>query len=66
MNSSIVARYFFTKFLLICLFKFKETVFGVLQNFRVAFMEKVARTDQLSNAVAPHKVIQQSGATGLI
>jgi hypothetical protein len=31
--SSIVAGYLFKKFLQFCPFKFKETVFGVLQNF---------------------------------
>jgi hypothetical protein len=45
MNSSIVAGYLKKIFFGICPFKFKETVFGGLQNFRVAFLDRVARAD---------------------
>jgi hypothetical protein len=45
MNSSIVAGYFYFIFFMFCPFKFKETVFSVLRNFRVAFMDRVARAD---------------------
>jgi hypothetical protein len=45
MISSIVAGYFYFIFFMFCSFKFKETVFSVLRNFRVAFMDRVARAD---------------------
>jgi hypothetical protein len=45
MISAIVAGYFFKKIFWFCPFKFKETVFGVLHNFRVAFLDRVARAD---------------------
>jgi hypothetical protein len=38
-------RKFFKKFYGFCAFKFKETVFGILQNFGVAFLDRVARAD---------------------
>jgi hypothetical protein len=51
MISSIVARYFFFYFYGFCPFKFKETLFGILINFRVAFLDSVARADKLCSAV---------------
>jgi hypothetical protein len=36
---------FFKIFYGFCPFKFKETLFGVLQNLRVAFLDRVARDD---------------------
>jgi hypothetical protein len=56
MITSFVAEYFYFNFFGFCPFKFKETVFGILQNFGVAFLDRVARDDLLSNAVAPHTV----------
>jgi hypothetical protein len=45
MISSIAAGYFLKKFEGSCPFKLKETLFGVLQNFRVAFLGRVARAN---------------------
>jgi hypothetical protein len=45
MISFIVARYFFKIVYGFYTFKFKETVFGVLQNFGMAFLDRVARAD---------------------
>jgi hypothetical protein len=45
MISSIVAGYFYFIFFMFCPFKFNVTVFSVLCNFRVAFMDRVARAD---------------------
>jgi hypothetical protein len=45
MISSNVARYFLKNFYGFYLFKFNETLFGGLQNSRVAFLDKVARAD---------------------
>jgi phage shock protein PspC (stress-responsive transcriptional regulator) len=56
MISYIVVRFFYFIFYGFCPFIFKETLFGVLQNFRVAFLDRVARADQLSNAVPPYTV----------
>jgi hypothetical protein len=45
MISSIVAGHFLKNVYVFGPFKFKETVFGVLQNFGVAFLDRVARAD---------------------
>jgi hypothetical protein len=45
MISSFVAGYFFKKSYGFGPFKFKETVFSVLQNFGEAFLDRVARAD---------------------
>jgi hypothetical protein len=45
MISSIVAGYFNLNFFGFYPFKFKETVFSILHNFRVAFLDRVARAD---------------------
>jgi hypothetical protein len=45
MISSIVAGYFLKNFYGFGPFKFEETVSGVLQNFGVAFLDRVARAD---------------------
>jgi hypothetical protein len=52
MISSFVAGYLKKNFGF-CPFKFKETLFCVLQNVRVAFLDRVAHADQLSNAAPP-------------
>jgi hypothetical protein len=49
MISSIVARYFKKNFYGFCPFKFKETLFGVLQNFRVAFLEGISCHNSKAN-----------------
>jgi hypothetical protein len=43
MISSIVAGYLKKIFYGFCPIKFKETLFGILQNFRVAFLDRVVR-----------------------
>jgi hypothetical protein len=46
-NELLYCRRIFLKFFffMFCPFKFKETVFSVLRNFRVAFTVRVARAD---------------------